>query len=101
MPRWLPRVVSRIRELAADRRVAITDKARRELELLELGLDREDLCEVVAGLSSADFYERIASSVMGEWLYVFKPDVAGTTLYVKLAVRGNCVVISFHEDQDE
>lgn len=34
-----------------------------------------------------------------EWLYVFKVDVHGLTLYIKVAIRENCVVISFHEDQ--
>jgi hypothetical protein len=34
----------------------------------------------------------------GEWLYVFKPELAGTVLYVKLIVRLDCIVVSFHED---
>jgi hypothetical protein len=40
--RWLPRTLTRIRELAATRRVLFTLKARRELARLELGLDEEE-----------------------------------------------------------
>jgi hypothetical protein len=28
----------------------------------------------------------------------FKPQLSGAVLYVKLILRSNCVVISFHED---
>ena len=34
-------------------------------------------------------------------MYVFKPSVGGTVLYVKVIVRGDCIVISFHEDEEE
>ena len=33
--------------------------------------------------------------------YVFKPQLAGMVLYVKLVLRSDCVVISFHEDEGE
>jgi hypothetical protein len=36
-----------------------------------------------------------------EWLYVFKPEVAGTVVYLKLIVRADCVVISFHDDEGD
>jgi len=42
MPRWLPRVLRHIRELAAAREVLFTLKARRELAALGIGLDEED-----------------------------------------------------------
>ena len=32
--------------------------------------------------------------------YPFKPQVAETILYVKVILRNDCVVISFHEDED-
>lgn len=32
-------------------------------------------------------------------LYLFKPQLAGTVLYVKLVLRNGCVVVSFHEDE--
>jgi len=37
----------------------------------------------------------------GEWMYVFKPAVADTVVYLKLVVRTACVVVSFHEDEGE
>lgn len=32
-------------------------------------------------------------------MYVFKPPLGGTTVYVKLVLRGSCVAVSFHEEQ--
>lgn len=98
-PRWLPRLLKRIQELATARKVQFTLKARRELAALELGLDPDDACELLADLSVEDWVERLASASTGEWLYVFKPSLAGTVLHVKLIVRLDCIVISFHEDE--
>jgi hypothetical protein len=97
-PRWLPRVLKRIRELIEERKVVFTLKARRELAALEFGLDPEDACELLASLTAEDSAGRIVSVATGEWLYVFKPELAGTVLYVKLIVRLDCIVVSFHED---
>lgn len=35
----------------------------------------------------------------GEWMYVFKPVLAGTIVYLKLIIRDGCVIVSFHEDE--
>jgi len=32
-------------------------------------------------------------------MYLFKPVLDETVLYMKLILRNNCVVISFHEDE--
>ena len=32
-------------------------------------------------------------------MYVFKPNVVGILVYVKLILRRGCVVVSFHEDE--
>ena len=101
MPRWLPRLLRRIHELAGRGRVRLTLKAVRELAALSAGLDVEDACDVLAALSAADFADRFESQHTGEWMYVFKPSVAGTLVYLKLVLRAECVVISFHEDEDE
>ena len=98
-PRWLSKLLPRIRELAATRRVLFTLKARRELAGLALGLDEEDACHVLANLTAEESVGRIESALTGEWLYVFKPVLARTVLYVKLIVRNDCVVVSFHEDE--
>jgi hypothetical protein len=95
---WLTTALKRIRELAKRRRVSFTLKALRELT--ELGFDQDDACDVLAGLICADCEGRHRSIVTGEWLYVFKPEVSGSVLYVKVVLRANCVLISFHEDEE-
>jgi hypothetical protein len=99
MPRWLPKVLTRVRELAAQRRVRFTLKAIRELPTLGLGLDAEDACDVLANLTSGDSAGRMLSETTGEWLYVFTPRLAGTLVYVKIILRNECVVVSFHEGE--
>jgi len=79
--RWLPAVVARIRELAA----------------LGMGLDEADACDVLANLATSDFVERLRSKKTGEWMYVFKPEAGEVVVYLKVILRGDCVVISFHE----
>ncbi len=90
MPGWLPEALTRIRELAA---------ARGELASLEFGLDEEDACDVLANLTAAESAGRLESVATGEWMYLFKPLLAGTTLYVKLILRSDYIVVSFHEDE--
>ena len=100
MSRWLPRVLRRIRRLATARRVRFTLKARRELALLgELSLDEEDACAVLAALVPTDSAGRVLSETTGEWMYLFKPAVAGLVLYLKVVLRNDCIVVSFHEDE--
>ena len=101
MPRWLRTVLTRTRELALARMVLFTLKARRELSSLEFGLDEQDACDVLANLSAEDSAGRLRSRATREWAYVFKPRLAETVLYVKLILRNNCIVVSFHEDEGE
>jgi Motility quorum-sensing regulator, toxin of MqsA len=101
MSRWLPRLLRRVHELARSRRISLTLKAAAELAALELGLDMEDLCDVLVGLRSEDFIERISSNTTGESMYVFKPMISDAIVYLKIIVRQTCVVVSFHEDQGE
>jgi hypothetical protein len=98
--RWLPKDLARIHELASHGRVRFTMKALRELAALDLGLDEEDACHVLANLAASDFVERLVSKKAGEWMYVFKPRVGGGVVYVKLILRSDCVVISFHEEEE-
>jgi hypothetical protein len=98
MARGAGTVVRRVRALAARRQVRFTLKALRELALM--GLDELDACETLAGLAVTDFVQALRSTVTGEWLYVFKPRLGGVPVYVKLILRGACVVVSFHEDED-
>ena len=98
--RWLTAVLGRIRELADRRKVRFTIKALQELAALDVGLDEEDACDVLAHLGPSDFVERLVSQKTGEWMYVFKSSVGGVAVYVKVVLRADCVVISFHEVED-
>jgi len=97
LPPWLPRALRRIRRLAAAGHVRITYKAFCELQ--ELGLEADDLVDVLACLSPGDSDGRLPSRFVDTWLYVFRPRLAGVEIYVKIALRDDCVVISSHEDQ--
>jgi hypothetical protein len=99
MPRWLLVALARILDLARQDKVRFTLKALRELATL--GLDADDGIAVIARLSASDCRGRVLSERTGEWLYVFKPRVAGEVLYLKLAVRQDCIVVSFHEDDGD
>jgi riboflavin synthase len=101
VPRWLPRLLRRIHEMAGQGRVRFTLKAFRELAALGARLDVQDACDVLVGLTGDDFVGRLESERTGEWMYAFKPAVAGTVVYVKLVVRSDCLVVSFHEDESE
>ena len=35
-----------------------------------------------------------------EWMYLFKPRLSEPVLYVKVILRSDCVLISFHEDEE-
>jgi len=98
MPRWLPRILLRIHELVAQGRVRFTHKANEELKALSL--NEEDGLEIIAGLAAKDYAARLTSEVTGEWMYVFKPPLGFFVVYVKLVLRGSCIVVSFHEEQD-
>ncbi len=99
MPPWLPRVLARIHRLAAEGKVRLTAKAAEELKASELGLDERDASNVVHGLRAQESAGRVFSNETSEWLYVFKPWILGTVLYVKLVLRAHCVVVSFHKEQ--
>ncbi len=93
--------MKRIRELASQERVRFTLKALRELVALDMELDAEDAHHVLANLTTRDFVERVVSEKTGEWMYVFKPRVSRVVVYVKVILRSNCVVVSFHEEEDQ
>jgi hypothetical protein len=41
----------------------------------------------------------LESASTGEWMYLFKPSVARTVVYLKVVLRNDCIVVSFHEDE--
>jgi hypothetical protein len=97
MPRWLPKVLKRIHVLAAAGEIRLTYKAEREALLL--GLSPEDVGDVIVVLGARDSAGRLTSETTGEWMYLFRPHVGMRTIYVKLVLREDCVVVSFHEDE--
>ena len=98
MPRWLFRVLGQVRGLADQGGIAFTFKAFAEPSDFNPPLEMYEACEVLAHLTPAEFIRRVWSHQTGEWLYVFKPQIWGMPTYVKLALRDECVVISFHKD---
>ncbi len=40
-----------------------------------------------------------ALELTGEWLYIFKPLVSSTALYIRGLLRGICLIVSFHEGE--
>jgi hypothetical protein len=101
MPRWLSRLLRRLHVLAGRGQVRLTLKAARELAAFGAGMDVQDVCDVLAALRAGDCAERFVSEQAGEWMYVFKPSVAGMPVYLKVVLRAECVVVSFHEDEGE
>lgn len=97
---WATSVLRRVRRLAVERKVRFTLKAFQELGGLDMGLDEEDACDILAKLTPSDLVGRLVSERTGEWMYVFRPAVGGTVVYAKVVLRDNCVVISFHEEED-
>ena len=99
MPRWLPRILDRVHELAEAAKIRFTAKAFAELGTLPILLDIDDVRDVLLALEVADSAGRLRSATTSEWLYVWKPRVLEVVLYVKLIVRNDCVIVSFHEDR--
>ena len=101
MAAWLSGVLRRIHKLASQGRVRLTVKAFDEVLGLGLGLGVVDVIDILMNLSAGDCAGRLRSSSSSEWLYVFKPAAAETVLYVKVILRGDCVVVSFHKDESD
>ncbi len=54
--------------------------------------------ERIRELAAENWSCRIFSKVTGEAMYVFKPITTFGPLYLKLVIRNECVVVSFHEE---
>jgi len=101
MSRWLAKALTRIHQCAAERSIRLTGKAVRELGALGLGLDPEDVRDVLRALTAADSAGRLVAEATGEWMYLFTVHLGEVPVYVKLVLRTDCVVVSFHEDQGD
>jgi hypothetical protein len=56
---------------------------------------------VLQRLRAGESGGRLRSGRTREWLYVFLTRVGGETLYIKVLIRSECVIISFHEQVDD
>ena len=99
MPPWVFRALIRVRGLAASGRLRFTDKAL--AEMLALGLSRGDVLLILADLSPSAEPTRTRSSHGPEWMYEFRPKTPGLSLYLKVVLRHDGVLVSCHEDQAE
>jgi hypothetical protein len=61
-------------------------------------LYEQDGVDVLCALASTDSHGRLRSAESPEWMYVFKPTVGDVLVYVKVVLRDDCIVVSFHED---
>ncbi len=101
MPRWLPTVLTRIHALARAGKISLTGKALNELAALDVGLGPDDVRDVLCALTAADSNSRLRSDSTAEWMYVWKPQVYEMVVYLKVILRSDCVVVSFHEDEGD
>ena len=67
-----------------------------------LGMGRKDMLKVVGGLSM-EVFEKSMTSNKGSayWMDVYKTKVKGKAIYLKLAIEGELLIISFKENTDE
>jgi putative zinc finger/helix-turn-helix YgiT family protein len=101
VPDWLTKVLKRIRARAFAREVMFTLKALRGACRPGSRLGRRRRMRHPRQNDAADSARRLKSTTTGEWMYVFKPRASQIVLYIKLIIRSNCVVISFHEDASD
>lgn len=100
MSQWLSHVLKRIKELAKQQKVRFTYKAVREIASIDYGLDYDDICQILMDLTPKDSEGRIISNSTKEWMYVFKPEIGNMSIYLKVILRDDCIVVSFHEDME-
>lgn len=99
MSSWKTRVIEALRRHVRGGTVRWTTKAVREFTALSL--TEPAAFEIVESLTVKNVVGRITSETSGEELHVFKTLLDELSLYIKIAFRAECVVISFHEDNGE
>lgn len=79
----------------------LTLKALEEMAALAPPADVDDVVEVLSAIVPADWVSRLVSNVTGEAMHVFTPMTPFGLLYVKILIREDCIVVSFHEETEE
>ena len=101
MPHWLGEVLSAIRAHTRAGSVRFTYKALLALAELEPAPTPDDVVHILAGLQPAAFRMRVRSVRTGRWLYVFRAEWCGERIYLKLQLRPECVLVSFHQEESD
>jgi hypothetical protein len=101
VPRWLGDVLRAIHGHARTSSVRLTYKALLEMAELDPSATPEDALDLLVGLNRSGFRYRVRSAKTGDWLYVFRTAWCGERIYLKLLLRADCTIVSFHpEDSD-
>lgn len=85
-----------VQTLMSQGKVRTTFSARQGA--LELGLDEQGICAVVATLSDQDFYKSMTTHADHRvWQDVYRPTTPAGDVYVKLTVIDDVLIVSFKE----
>ena len=74
--------------------------------MAELGLDYDDVINILKNLTKEDFYECLLDRKNNYiYLYVYKKEIEGVLTYIKIGFlynikTGNVDVVSFHKDME-
>lgn len=101
MPRWLGEVLKAVHRNARQGSVRVTYKALQEMAALEPSIAPEEARQLIEGLDRASFRHRLRSIRSGEWLYVFRATWCAEPVYIKLLLRTDCTIISFHPEASD
>ena len=85
-----------VKALVSAGKVRTTFSARQGA--LELGLDVQGICDVVAGLVEQDFYKAMTTHADHQvWQDVYRPSTPAGDVYLKLTVIDDLLIVSFKE----
>ncbi|OOH90904.1 toxin-antitoxin system, toxin component [Pasteurellaceae bacterium 15-036681] len=88
--------LEQIKNLIVDRKVRTTKTAL--FDAHSLGLDFDDMLNVINRLTRADFYKSMTTYTNHQiWQDVYRPYTEFGSLYVKLTVIDDLLIVSFKE----
>lgn len=88
--------LSIIKDLIAKKKYVVTLSARQSYTAL--GLEDDEVLEVIDGLKSIDLYKSMTSYTNHQlWHDVYHSSHEGVDLYIKLQVKEDAIIISFKE----
>jgi hypothetical protein len=79
----------------------VTYKALLEMAALEPEVSPDEVRQLLEGLNRSSFRHRVRSARSGEWLYVFRATWCGEHVYIKLLLRADCTIVSFHPEASD